>query len=132
MNVKKAAAPVKEQWAGARAALSLTSLSVFSSENSSQADCMWEKSWRHFRRQSGNVWENSSAANMPAMFHFQLKRFLKVYFRESLQSFKLFLIKFDQSCNFYVLVSKMIGLGRNSESSSLKEKQNNLQNIRKR
>lgn len=40
MNVKKAAAPVKEQWAGARAALSLTSLSVFSSENSSQADCM--------------------------------------------------------------------------------------------
>lgn len=69
---------------------------------------------------------------MPAMFHFQLKRFLKVYFRESLQSFKLFLIKFDQLCNFYVLVSKMIGLGRNSESSSLKEKQNNLQNIRKR
>lgn len=41
MNVKTAAAPVKEQWAGARAALSLTSLSIFSSENSSQADCMW-------------------------------------------------------------------------------------------
>lgn len=90
MNVKTAAGdtPVKEQWARARAALSLTSLSIFSSENSSQADCMWEKSWRHFRRHSVRKFMGEFfSSKYPAMFHFQLKDFWKYILGKVLNCF---------------------------------------------